>query len=89
MSEIEQLRADTKKALALLAHTIGAAVGAKPMALSLAANAAAVQKAGPVDGFDELVSAMLLPLSSLALKQAPQDPQVQALYQQLRQGPRH
>ena len=90
MNEVEQLRTDTKKALGLLAHALGAAVGAKPILLNLTDNwKAAMTQGQAADGFDELAMAMLLTLSSLALKQSPHDSEVKELYSALRPGRRH
>lgn len=79
----------TQKALALLAHAIGATGDARPLLSNLMANYQAAQTPGPATAFDELATGMLLSLSSLALKQHPQDPDVQALYRSLRPGARH
>lgn len=90
MTEIEQLQHDTKNALGLLAHAVGSAVGAGPILLNLEANwREAARSAGTTPGLDHLLAAMLLPLSSLALKQDPQNPQIQELYRGLRAGRRH
>lgn len=87
---IDLLRNETRKTLALLAHAVGSAVGAKPLLLSLYANWQAASPPGEqASGADELAIGMLMALSSLAIKQHPQDPEMLALYRDLRAGPRH
>lgn len=79
----------TQKALALLAHALGSTSDAKPLLQNLMANYRAAQTPGPATVFDELATGMLLSLSSVALKQHPQDAEVRELYQGLRPGLRH
>lgn len=80
----------TRKALALLAHAIGATGDARVMLTNLMANYRAQVRANqPADTFDQLATGMLLSLSSLALKQHPDDTEVRRLYQELRPGQRH
>lgn len=89
-AEVAQLRQATKKALALAAHSLAMQGDAHVTLTNLMANYKAAMKANqPADDFDELATAMLLSLSSLALKQHPDDPAVQAIYRQLRPGQRH
>lgn len=88
MTELDLLRAATKKALALLAHSLAFQQDAKLTLENLMANYAAAKSSGPADDFDELVVPMLLSLSSLALKQHPEDSDLLATYQSLRPGPR-
>lgn len=86
----EDLVIATRKALALLAHAIGATGDARVMLHNLMANYRAQAKPNqPADTFDQLATGMLLSLSSLALKQHPDDPATQQLYRELRPGQRH
>lgn len=80
----------TRKALALLAHAVAATTDARIVLANLMATYRAQMRPGPAaDSFDELATAMLLSVSSLALKQHPDDPHVQQLYRDLRPGSRH
>ena len=90
MTEIEQLRHDTKNALGFLAHAIGATAGAGAMLMNMESNwREAAQKHGTTEGLDLLLGAMLLQLSSLALKQEPDNATIQEMYRGLRGGRRH
>jgi len=90
MTEIEQLQHDTKIALGLLAHATAAAVGAAPMLWNLEANwREAARTTGTSPGLDHLLLSMLLPLSSLALKQDPDNPEILEMYRGLRGEHRH
>lgn len=90
MKDPDDMLIATRKALALLAHAIGATGDARVMLRNLMANYRAASKPGqPADAFDDLATGMLLSLSSLALKQHPNDPETQRLYQDLRPGQRH
>lgn len=80
----------TRKALALLAHALAATGDARIVLANLMANYRAQMQPGqPPDAFDELARGMLLSLSSLALKQHPNDPDTRQLYEDLRPGKRH
>jgi hypothetical protein len=90
MNESDDMLIATRKALALLAHAIGATGDARPLLANLMANyRAQVKPDQPADTFDALATGMLLSLSSLALKQHPNDPETRRLYQDLRPGQRH
>ena len=97
MNENEQLRAElnalrdgTRKALALLAHAAGSTQDVRPLLANLQANyKSAMTNTSQADDFDSIAAAMLLSLSSLAIKQHPGDSELLALYQGLRQGSRH
>lgn len=97
MEEVEKLRKElaeehvaTKKALALLAHSLANQHDAAQLLRSLMANyRAALIESSSSDPFDELVSAMLWSVSSIALKQRPNDRELQDLYRNLRSGPRN
>ena len=80
----------TRRALALLAHAVGATGDARIVLTNLLANYRATMQPGqPPDAFDDLALGMLLALSSLALKQHPNDPDTRRLYEELRPGRRH
>jgi hypothetical protein len=89
MNSHDDILIATQKALALLAHAIGSSNDARPLLANLMTNYRAAQTPGPATAFDTLATGMLLSLSSLALKQHPQDPDVQRLYRDLRPGARH
>jgi hypothetical protein len=95
--ELEQVRAElaelqfaTKKSLALLAHSLAAQGNAAPVLHSLLENyTAQMDSNAQASSFDDLVSGMLKALSSLALKQHPNDPDIRDIYEGLRPGERH
>lgn len=84
-----QLLAAMQRALTLLAHTIGARVDAAPLLHSMMLNYAQDPSKNEMPGLDELVIPMLLSLSSLAVKQHPDDAELKTIYQGLRAAPRH
>lgn len=86
----EPLLDAAKKALALLAHSVADQSDAAVLLESLMANYRhAMTASAQATEFDDLVTAMLLSVSSAALKQRPDDPQVQEAYRNLRPGQRH
>lgn len=88
--EIQDLRASVQTVLALTLHAIGQAGDAKPLLASITVNLAAATHGRPDNPtLDAMASALLLPLSSLALKQHPNDPEVLSWYRELRPGERH
>lgn len=97
MSDFDQLRAEQAELrsamqtmLALLATAVGQAADARLLLASITANLRAAtsgKAANPT--LDAMAAAVLLPLSSQALKQHPHDPDVLAWYRELRPGERH
>lgn len=89
MSSHDSINA-TRKALALLAHAVAATTDARIVLANLMSKYRAQMRQGTsADAFDEMATGMLLAVSSLALKQHPDDPEVQQLYRDLRPGNRH
>jgi hypothetical protein len=97
MNDIEQLRADLAELRAamqtmsaLLALALVQVVDARGELASIKFNLDAATKGKPANPtLDAMASAVLLPLSSTALKQHPNDPQVLQWYRELRPGQRH
>lgn len=89
--ELDALRAATQHVLALTLSTIAEQSDAKPLLRSFVRNlrAAATTRHQATDAFADMAAAILMPLSSVALKQHPNDPEVQACYRDLRPGDRH
>lgn len=80
----------TTTALALLAHALASAQDARPVLDSLIHNLEAIQaNEPPSDELLHMAQGLLLTLSSLALKQHPQDPWARKMYAQVRDGTRH
>lgn len=89
-AEIAELRISIQTILALTITAIGQAGDAKMLLASLTANLGAATQGKPANAtLDAMASALLLPLSSLALKQRPNDAEMLAWYRQLRPGQRH
>lgn len=89
-AELERMRKANRKAFALLAHCLAAQQNGAVLLASLMANYDAAVKAGEdTDEFDDLMRATLLAVSSVALKQKPNDPDVREMYEGLRPGGRH
>ncbi len=89
--ELDAFRAATQHVLALTLTTIAEQSDAKPLLRSFVRNlrAAAATQHQATDSFANMAAAVLMPLSSVALKQYPHDPEVQACYRDLRPGERH
>lgn len=88
--ELAVQQAATKKALALLAHSMAAQHDAAQLLKSLMANyEQAMDRTTAADPFDDLASAMLLAVSSAAVKQHPHDQELLALYGALRSRTKH
>lgn len=81
---------DVTKALALLAHATAAASNSRALLASMYANWQHQTDSSAEAGvFDELALAMLRAISSAAIKQHPNDAEVQEIYRLLRPGERH
>jgi hypothetical protein len=81
--ELEQVRAE-------LAELQFAQGNAAPVLHSLLENyTAQMDSNAQASSFDDLVSGMQKALSSLALKQHPNDPDIRDIYEGLRPGERH
>lgn len=90
MEPIEQLRQDMTKLLVLLTHAACGAVDARLLLQSLMVNLEAMTDAGQsTPGIETSGHAMLLAASSATLKQNPGDPDMLALYQELRARQTH
>ncbi len=97
MTETEQLRKDLtdlresiQTILALTITALGQAGDAKLLLASITLNLEAKAREKPTTAtLDAMSAALLLPLSSTALKQRPNDPQVLQWYRDLRSGERH
>lgn len=89
--ELDALRAATQHVLALTLTTIAEQADAKPLLRSFVRNLRAAASTGKpaTDEFANMAAAILMPLSSVALKQHPDDPEVQACYRDLRPGQHH
>lgn len=84
----EQPAGPAERALALVLHALCVQIDAKPVLNALMANYRQEMKADdPV--FDGLVLVALKSLSSAAVKQHPNDPDVLETYEGLRPGTRH
>lgn len=91
MNNDDKLLNAMQLSLGLLAHAICAKDGAIPVLLNLMENYQGALKERPEDpAFDKLMIGPLMTLSSLALKQEPNDPVVLELYQAIRgMGQKH
>lgn len=97
MTEVETLRAElaelrkaTGMMFALTTHCLaGSATSAQALALLFENLAALNAKADHGEVFDAMSIETLRAVSSIALKQHPQDPDVVGAYQGLRPGERH
>lgn len=90
MNTTDPTHKDVEKIFALLTHAICAATDARLVLQSLMANLEAMQQGGHSSAaIDVAGHAMLLAASSVTLKQNPDDPDMRALYQELRSAQRH
>lgn len=94
--EIEQLRtelAELRDACLKMFTLLSASLPGQPTSAevlkTMTANAGAMQQTGHATLLDECTTAALRAVSSVAVKQHPQDQDVQAMYRGLRPGQRH
>lgn len=97
MNEIDQLRAElaelrdaTKRMFVVATSVLAASPNSATALVGLMAQVGEADRVGPPnDAFDTISVATLLALSSTALKQFPNDQDVQFAYDGLRPGARH
>lgn len=87
-AELQQLRDDTKRLLTVIAAALPLMPDCAHVALLLANNLGKDMHAGRSDWFGDVAAEMLMAASSSALKNWPEDEQLQELYQSLRPGTR-